>query len=257
MFSNLVNARQPTSGYTQGNAPPPASNDTPYWGFGVGFAPGGDALSAGGRGLLVGNANVFQQSQFFSPFPATNNPYQQFEMLNKITNNITTRSNVYGIWLTFGFFEVVDPTTTPPTLGAEIGKSENRNIRHRSFAIVDRTNLQIFQTTSTVAITPQSSTASGMPVTTLSLQQTSGTVAQSGFNWQVQIGSVLTFDPNTNNEETVVVVPDANGKPGAIFYSNHAANCNVISRGNPGPSSLVPYNPRNDTNVVLYYAMIN
>src|SRR5262249_54205831 len=68
-------------------------------------------------------------------------PQKRFELLTKIYNNITLRSNVFAVWLTVGFFEVVDESVMPPTLGAEIGLSENRQVRHRRLAIVDRTNL--------------------------------------------------------------------------------------------------------------------
>ena len=266
VWTNLINGRQPTSGYTgTGSTPIPQSSDAPIWGFGPGPATGGDALSNTARGLTV--------NTLLPPVSGATNPYQKYEMLNKILNNTTTRSNVFAVWMTVGFFEVTNTPSSaymatsgpdfsaPPILGAEIGKAENRNIRHRMFAIVDRTNLQIFQTTSTAAIVvPRVGTASTSPITpmgqlttTVTLASTSSTVAQSGFQWSLQPGSVLTYDPNTDTEETVVVQPGLT----ATFFRNHSANCIVIGRGNPGPSSLVPYNPRNDPLVVPHFAIID
>ena len=43
-----------------------------------------------------------------------------------------------------------------PPVGAEMGKTENRHIRHRAFAIVDRTNLEMFRGSLQAVATPAS-----------------------------------------------------------------------------------------------------
>src|SRR6185369_573933 len=65
--------------------------------------------------------------------------YEKAEALRKVMNNITFTSNAFAVWVTVGFFEV----DASGNVVQEIGKYENRNVRHRMFAIVDRSQLVI------------------------------------------------------------------------------------------------------------------
>jgi hypothetical protein len=131
-----------------GDAPGP--NDRPFQSLASGLSPTGYS-----KGWLQDTVLRFEDPN--SParlpivaVPGQTHPYQTFELLTKVANNVTVRSNVFAVWVTVGFFEVDpgDPNASPPRppgdsfrpvkLGAELGSSEGRQIRHRMFAIVDR-----------------------------------------------------------------------------------------------------------------------
>ena len=69
-------------------------------------------------------------------------------MLNRIGSSTTTRSNVYAVWVTVGYFEVTPNTvggggvdTVHPDgyqLGQELGIDTGDVKRHRAFYIYDR-----------------------------------------------------------------------------------------------------------------------
>lgn len=66
---------------------------------------------------------------------ARRNAYFQYQTLQRMGNLVTTRSNVYAIWITIGYFEV-DPDTG--LLGQELGSDTGEVERHRAFYLIDR-----------------------------------------------------------------------------------------------------------------------
>jgi hypothetical protein len=281
-------------------------------------------------------------------------PYQRFELLSKIFNNVTTRSNCFAVLLTVGFFEVTDDTARPVKLGREIGRAENRHIRHHMIALVDRTRLNVFDTTvdstkltATLAAqfpapptpplpsTIPFSAGNPTPLGVLRLQgnvgpnfvftplinglttnptvikpnqpfqiiltdnyravpgqngqviATATPTARSGRTWQLQDGMTLTFDADSDNEETVVVQkvqpttapnpppamdPTNTGsmlmvtcqKDHCYTYLNNPnnttpnklSNLRVVCRGNPGPMPAA-WDPRSDPELVPFFAVID
>jgi hypothetical protein len=116
---------------------------------------------AGGNGadLPLFRRRVVQPGPAYPAAAATHvdpvrNPYFQNEPLQRLANLTTTRSNVYAVWLTIGFFEVeqVPPQRSALSsdglagklnrfgyrLGNEVGWDTGDIRRHRAFYIIDR-----------------------------------------------------------------------------------------------------------------------
>ena len=237
-----------------------------------------DATNAGNVEIPNGN---MMDVQGFANAGANAAPYPRKELLTKVGNSTTTRSNVFGIWITTGYFEVTDDTTYPPKLGAEIGKADGVNIRHRMFSIVDRTQMV------SMANSLKYSNVNGPLTSYLKVDINNvpvnlfdpGTMApntnrpilagdtvygwqgggknQTGRPWAFQDKMLLTVDPGTDNEETVELRLNTTATPQrleATFTKNHAYGCTIINRGNPGPWS--GYNYKADTQVVPYVEFI-
>jgi hypothetical protein len=90
------------------------------------------------------------------------NPFFRYQLYTKLSTTITTRSNVYAVWVTVGYFECerVQPTVQYPVqtghslplefnnkhrypdgyrILRELGSDNGEAVRHRAFAIIDRT----------------------------------------------------------------------------------------------------------------------
>jgi hypothetical protein len=74
------------------------------------------------------------------------NPYFRYEALQRLGNLVTTRSNVYAVWVTIGYFEVTpnpggidDGHPDGYRLGRELGIDTGEVERHRAFYLFDRT----------------------------------------------------------------------------------------------------------------------
>lgn len=83
------------------------------------------------RGLL-NSPTIATGNRLHSP---DRHPYLRYKNRIRLGNMGTTRSNVFAIWITVGYFEY-DETTN--TIGAELGKESGNVERHRAFYMVDR-----------------------------------------------------------------------------------------------------------------------
>jgi hypothetical protein len=174
------------------------------------------------------------------PTILNNHPYLRNQLLTKVFNNLTTRSNVFAVWVTVGFFEVVDDSTRPVKLGAEIGRAQGKQIRHRMFAIVDRTafNPLLFTTKANNAVP-----AGPAPVVPAAMILPDAL----GNAWNFDVGDSLLVDTGAN-QEVVKVTAVTNNNFTAVFSKPHAAGFSISKIWGPQPrlnphmvSGLIPY----------------
>jgi hypothetical protein len=260
VFKSLIAQRTPTGA--------PGATDKPFWGMALGAASGPDALGTTSRGIgqtLLAPATAAGAANTQRLLTPTNlngtPPYQQMELLNKIFNNTTTRSNTFAVWLTVGFFPITNDQVQPNQLGPEINATNGRNIRHHMFAIVDRTQIVTFgspDTTNPAAIhttAPIAASPVPQPPVPLALPSSAFTDARTGRVWQIQQNSTLVYDPGMANEETVLVQGVAPAFT-ANFTQAHGPGANVISRGHPGPINTNTYNLLAKDGFVIPYSVI-
>lgn len=66
------------------------------------------------------------------------NPFFRWDALQHIGNLVTTRSNVYAVWVTIGYFKVEPDGAGGFRLAQELGSTTGEIERHRAFYIIDR-----------------------------------------------------------------------------------------------------------------------
>jgi hypothetical protein len=91
-----------------------------------------------------GSQPLFDSDYPDKPRNASRNPSFKYQSLQRLGNLVTGRSNVYGVWITVGYFEVEPAGTVDATrpdgyqLGAEVGIDRGQIKRHRAFYMIDR-----------------------------------------------------------------------------------------------------------------------
>jgi hypothetical protein len=278
LFGKMISLRTPNL-----SAGALTANDRPFLGMAAPYSvndeiqypgvqyPGGIGIND--TFLRMTNPTSATPSPPVFAVPGTSHPAQQFELMTKIFNQITTRSNVFAVWVTVGFFEVTDDTTRPVKLGAEIGRAENRHTRHRLFAIVDRTNITesgdppIF-----ISGDPLSAYIPGDSTTPVSIAIPTGTMVgqaitgtYEGHPWSLQPGESVYVDFGPLQEQVAIppngIKPGIAGNPPTItltFSKPHTGPLTIYPQnvflGNPGPQ--LHYDPRQDSAVVRYLSII-
>jgi hypothetical protein len=96
------------------------------------------------RSNQAGSQPLFNSHYIDRPRNARRNPSFKYQSLQRLGNLVTARSNVYGVWITVGYFEVEpagNPTAARPDgfqFGAEVGIDRGQIKRHRAFYMIDR-----------------------------------------------------------------------------------------------------------------------
>jgi hypothetical protein len=98
---------------------------------------------------VLGDASLGANTTSPTAADSRQHPYYRTELLSKVMNLTTVRTHQFAVWITVGFFEVVQPGNSqmatvnpllvPDSLGQEIGSAEGKSVRYRSFFILDRT----------------------------------------------------------------------------------------------------------------------
>jgi hypothetical protein len=159
-WSNMVTGAtgRSSQGLSSPGVPLVSKIDKPFLGLATRVETAGKPAGSNSQDQTIARADGLWQKQMNedvfraqSPQP----PYlpagsvEKFELFSKTMNQLTTRSNCFAVYVTIGYFEVMNDgpynETNRPILGKEMGVDDGSVVRNKFFAVVDRTNLTIEQ----------------------------------------------------------------------------------------------------------------
>jgi hypothetical protein len=130
---------------------------------------------------------------------------EKYEMLSKVYNQFTTRSNTFAVYMAIGYFEVRNPgpwtIDNRPVLGKELGTDDGTVTRHKYFSVIDRTNLSIEANNQVAIGQPLPAIKQGQPPVYFSYQPATPLPSAPAF------AVAGTEDPQPNGQPSQIKIP--------------------------------------------------
>ncbi len=280
-FNRMIAARDNPQGMAAGPG-------TPFQSYAQGNIPAGDTQYPAGNGIQ--NTILQASASGGRMFEITDapHPYYRYELMNKIFDRITTRSNAFAVWVTVGYFPVTNAGQLAPgqtqngyglptiQLGPEITDPVTGLVtRHKMFAVLDRSALTFLTGqvnlpgSAPIFLYGENTNQNNLVPTSLAVDGLSG--QSEGVSFTIGKGTTLVLDEGRENEEQVTVTGTgtSGGKPtiqiqGATKQHPLVIPLSFADRrmGNPGPQPG-NYDPRAvdprtglQSGVVKYYRLV-
>jgi hypothetical protein len=272
-FNRMIAARDNPQGM-------PAGPGTPFQSYAQGNIPAGDTQYPTGNGIQ--NTILQASASGGRMFEITDapHPYYHYELMNKIFDRITTRSNSFAVWVTVGYFPVTNAAQLSPgqtqngfglptiQLGPEITDPVTGLVtRHKMFAVLDRSALTFLTGQpnlpgpAPIFIYGRNTNQNNLVPTTLQVDGLSG--QSEGVSFTIGKGTTLIIDEGRENEEQVTVMGTGTqgGQPTIQIQATkqHSLIMPITladrRMGNPGPQPG-NFDPRTVGGVVKYYRLV-